>query len=250
VTRPSAEEWLKPAEIAEILQVRPDDITRLLRSGDIAGIKVGTKWRVRRSELDTYLDELAAPAEVPANSEIERLEFIELNWLDIVTERSKRRTRMLRALGPAPLPPRRDAGRDERVRYFFNAVAWQSQHCAIAMTPREQAEAAYTPTGASVDELEDRIRESRGLPPIDRQTGFERWDLTFSHDERVELEAEARVHAERGWKDNPQGLPFEEYLEVWRQVVGLVPHAPIDPVEELAKTRMQLAAAREEVVDD
>lgn len=36
------------------------------------------------------------------------------------------------------------------------------------MTPREQAEAAYTPTGPSVDVLEDRIRARRGLPPIDR----------------------------------------------------------------------------------
>lgn len=36
------------------------------------------------------------------------------------------------------------------------------------MTPREQAEAAYTPTGPSVNELEDRIRARRGLPPLDR----------------------------------------------------------------------------------
>jgi hypothetical protein len=32
------------------------------------------------------------------------------------------------------------------------------------MTPRQQAEAAYTPTGPSVDELEARIRKQRGLP--------------------------------------------------------------------------------------
>lgn len=36
-----------------------------------------------------------------------------------------------------------------------------------AMTPREQAEAAYTPTSRySVDELEDLIRIERGLEPI------------------------------------------------------------------------------------
>lgn len=35
---------------------------------------------------------------------------------------------------------------------------------AEQMTPRELAEAAYTPTGPSVDELEDRIRRRRGLP--------------------------------------------------------------------------------------
>lgn len=33
------------------------------------------------------------------------------------------------------------------------------------MTPREQAEAAWTPTcGVSVDELENEIRAERGLP--------------------------------------------------------------------------------------
>lgn len=37
------------------------------------------------------------------------------------------------------------------------------------MTPREQAEAAWTPTYAgTVDELEDLIRADRGLPPIHR----------------------------------------------------------------------------------
>lgn len=37
------------------------------------------------------------------------------------------------------------------------------------MTPREQAEAAWTPTSRStVDELEDRIRAERGMPPINR----------------------------------------------------------------------------------
>lgn len=37
------------------------------------------------------------------------------------------------------------------------------------MTPREQAQAAYTPTGPSIDELEDRIRARRGLPPLHSQ---------------------------------------------------------------------------------
>lgn len=35
------------------------------------------------------------------------------------------------------------------------------------MTPREQAEAAWSPTSRfSVDELEDQIRADRGMPPI------------------------------------------------------------------------------------
>lgn len=37
------------------------------------------------------------------------------------------------------------------------------------MTPREQAEAAWSPVSKfTVDELEDRIRKRRGLPPLDR----------------------------------------------------------------------------------
>ena len=46
---------------------------------------------------------------------------------------------------------------------YVNALATCAQ-----MTPREQAEAAYTPTGPPVDELEDRIRARRGLPPLAR----------------------------------------------------------------------------------
>jgi hypothetical protein len=39
-----------------------------------------------------------------------------------------------------------------------------------SMTPREQAEAAWTPTSRlSVDELEDLIRADRGLDPIHAQ---------------------------------------------------------------------------------
>lgn len=39
----------------------------------------------------------------------------------------------------------------------------------LSMTPREQAEAAWSPTSPySVDELEDLIREDRDLPPLVR----------------------------------------------------------------------------------
>jgi len=40
------------------------------------------------------------------------------------------------------------------------------------MTPREQAEAAWTPTSPySVDELEDRIRARRGMESLNREAG-------------------------------------------------------------------------------
>ncbi len=42
---------------------------------------------------------------------------------------------------------------------------------ASRMTPREQAESAWTPTSRfTVDELEDRIRARRGLPSLKRGT--------------------------------------------------------------------------------
>lgn len=42
-----------------------------------------------------------------------------------------------------------------------------------SMTPRQQAEAAWTPTGPSVDVLEDEIRAERGLPPLVREEVIE-----------------------------------------------------------------------------
>ncbi|WGY03731.1 hypothetical protein QI633_08185 [Nocardioides sp. QY071] len=47
---------------------------------------------------------------------------------------------------------------------FANTLATCAQ-----MTAREQAEAAWTPTGPyTVDELEDQIREDRGMAPLGR----------------------------------------------------------------------------------
>lgn len=58
--------------------------------------------------------------------------------------------------------------RDECLAGFGAAMAVSNDACD-RMTPREQAEAAWTPTSrCSVDELEDRIRADRGMPPIDR----------------------------------------------------------------------------------
>ncbi|MBM7508716.1 hypothetical protein JOE61_002530 [Nocardioides salarius] len=52
------------------------------------------------------------------------------------------------------------------------AVLAASDEAIEQMTPREQAEAAWTPTcRRSVDELEDLIRVQRGLAPRDQQEG-------------------------------------------------------------------------------
>lgn len=52
----------------------------------------------------------------------------------------------------------------------YGEVAAEHELAIAQMTPREQAEAAWTPTGPSVDDLEDEIRADRGLPALDRQT--------------------------------------------------------------------------------
>ena len=49
-------------------------------------------------------------------------------------------------------------------------VLAEGRRTQAQMTPREQAEAAWTPTSPySVDELEDRIRARRGMAPADRR---------------------------------------------------------------------------------
>lgn len=70
----------------------------------------------------------------------------------------------------------------ERREAGMNAAAdvLVSSNLTIAqLTPREQAEAAWTPTLPaasngelrSVDDLEDLIRQERGMAPLDRSTG-------------------------------------------------------------------------------
>jgi hypothetical protein len=49
-------------------------------------------------------------------------------------------------------------------------VVAQMRAAQAQMTPRQQAEAAWTPTSPyTVNELEARIRRRRGLPPLDRE---------------------------------------------------------------------------------
>jgi hypothetical protein len=56
--------------------------------------------------------------------------------------------------------------REQAIARAGKALAEGLATCA-QMTPREQAEAAWTPTSRlTVDELEDRIRARRGMKPI------------------------------------------------------------------------------------
>jgi len=70
--------------------------------------------------------------------------------------------------GRVPGAGERRPTREEAIAKAGATLAVSDLACA-QMTPREQAEAAWTPTSQySVDELEDRIRARRGLPPLNR----------------------------------------------------------------------------------
>lgn len=53
------DEWLTTEEISEALKVEPRTVRRWLRSGELRGINFGGKtgWRVRRQDLDAYIEQ-------------------------------------------------------------------------------------------------------------------------------------------------------------------------------------------------
>src|SRR4051794_40746292 len=48
-------ELLAPADVAKALGVPEADVLSILESGELAGKKIGTSWRIKRSALDEYL---------------------------------------------------------------------------------------------------------------------------------------------------------------------------------------------------
>ena len=50
---------LKPAQIAEALQLTESTITRWLRNGRLRGFKVGKDWRVSPADLEAFLEKKA-----------------------------------------------------------------------------------------------------------------------------------------------------------------------------------------------
>lgn len=47
---------LTVAEVADLLRVSNMTVYRLIKAGDIAAIRVGKNYRIRQSDLDTYLE--------------------------------------------------------------------------------------------------------------------------------------------------------------------------------------------------
>jgi excisionase family DNA binding protein len=52
---PSLPELLSPGEIANALKVSEGDVLAILESGELAGKKIGSTWRIKRSALNDYL---------------------------------------------------------------------------------------------------------------------------------------------------------------------------------------------------
>jgi excisionase family DNA binding protein len=48
-------EMLSPGDIANVLKVSEGDVVAILESGELAGKKIGSTWRVKRTSLDEYL---------------------------------------------------------------------------------------------------------------------------------------------------------------------------------------------------
>ena len=43
-------------EVLEFLRVKSCTVYRLIKSGDLPAIRIGRRWRVRRSDLEAWLD--------------------------------------------------------------------------------------------------------------------------------------------------------------------------------------------------
>lgn len=51
------ERLLTPAEVAEYLQLAEKTVKDMLRAGRLRGVKVGSFWRVRREDLEQYIND-------------------------------------------------------------------------------------------------------------------------------------------------------------------------------------------------
>ena len=49
-------DWLAVADVCEYMGVSTFVVTRMLRSGDLPGIKMGREWRVARADFEDWLN--------------------------------------------------------------------------------------------------------------------------------------------------------------------------------------------------
>lgn len=51
-----AETWMTRAEVQEVLRVSRATVERMFKSGRLPASKVGRQWRIRRSDVDAFLN--------------------------------------------------------------------------------------------------------------------------------------------------------------------------------------------------
>jgi len=49
-------DWLSVADVCEYLGVTPFVVTRVLRSGELPGVKIGREWRVARLDFEDWIN--------------------------------------------------------------------------------------------------------------------------------------------------------------------------------------------------
>lgn len=54
-SQPARSRFLTAAEVAELLRVSTMTVYRLIKSGEIAAVRVGKSYRVREDDVDRYL---------------------------------------------------------------------------------------------------------------------------------------------------------------------------------------------------
>ncbi|MGH3440630.1 MAG: helix-turn-helix domain-containing protein [Nitriliruptorales bacterium] len=62
------DELLTVAEVAELLRVSTMTVYRLIRTGDLPAVRVGRNYRVRRPDLEAYLEQQIVEPERAAES--------------------------------------------------------------------------------------------------------------------------------------------------------------------------------------
>lgn len=51
----SGSEYLKPQEVADILNISGGLVRKLLRERQMEGIKIGSEWRISRAAMDAFI---------------------------------------------------------------------------------------------------------------------------------------------------------------------------------------------------
>jgi excisionase family DNA binding protein len=99
------EALMTPEQVADRLQLAPRTIYLWLRQGRLRGIKLGSRWRVKREDLDAYLERQQPAGGRRPDSEGEEEAFDVMGWIraaeDAMREVRIERWRVLRCAAMA-----------------------------------------------------------------------------------------------------------------------------------------------------